>query len=259
MKRYILLLITLMCVVSTYAQADREHIRRGNRFMRQGDYSSAINAYNRAIELDSTSSLSHYNLALAYDNNSQPGPARDEYMKALQYEVNPKYRAQIFHNMGVVFQKAALAESEQRKDSILQVAVNLYRESLRLNPHDDETRYNYLLCLRQLPPPSENNQQGESDQQNQEQQQQEENNQQNDQNGQNKDGQEQDEKQQEQQEQQSSEGQQKEQEQKQQPKDPQISKEAMEQMLQAAMRDEKKTQDKAQMRHASRKRPKKNW
>lgn len=259
MKRYLFLLLALMCVASTYAQPDREHIRRGNRFMRQGNYTSAINAYNRAIELDSTSSLSHYNLGLAYDNNNQPGPARDEYMKALEYETNSKYRAQILHNMGVVFQKSALAAQEQRKDSILHVAVNLYRESLRLNPHDDETRYNYLLCLRQLPPPSENNQQDQQDQQNQQNEQQKEDNQQNDQNGNNNDGQEQDDKNQEKQEQENAQGEQKDQEQKQQPQDPQISKEAMEQMLQAAMRDEKKTQDKAQMRHASRKRPKKNW
>lgn len=249
MKRYIILLLTLVCTLFASAQTERTYIRRGNRSMRGNDYQKAIVAYKKALEADSISSLARYNLGLAWSKDMKPDSAKVEYQKALEHETNPKYRAQIYHNWAHLFQCASLGEMpEGRKDTLLRAAVDLYRHSLRNDPHNDQTRYNYLLCLRQL-----KNQPQDDDQNNQDQQKDE--NGQNKQNEPDKNKENQDKKQ----DQNKENEQQQNQQDKQEQQKPNINKETAEQLLEAAMREEKETQDKVQTRRASRKRLQKQW
>ena len=101
-------------------------------------------------------------------------------------------------------------------------AIEAYKESLRNNPSDDETRYNLALAQKMLKDQQQNQQNQNQDQQNQQQQQQQE--------------QQQDQQQQDQQDQQ----------QQQQPEQRQdeMSKENAEQLLNSVMQDEQNTQDK---------------
>ena len=103
--------------------------------------------------------------------------------------------------------------------------IEAYKESLRNNPKDDETRYNLALAQKQL-------KDQQQDQQNQDQQQQQQE-QKEDKQDQNKDQQEQEQKDQQQQNQQ----------QQQQNKN-EMSKENAQQLLNAVMQDEKNVQDK---------------
>lgn len=250
MKRYIILLFTLVCTLFASAQTERTYIRRGNRSMRGNDYQKAIVAYKKALEADSISSLARYNLGLAWSKDMKPDSAKVEYQKALEHETNPKYRAQIYHNWAHLFQCASLGEMpEGRKDTLLRAAVDLYRHSLRNDPHNDQTRYNYLLCLRQL-----KNQPPQDDDQNNQDQQKDENGQ-NKQNEPDKNKDNQDKKQ----DQNKENEQQQNQQDKQEQQKPNINKETAEQLLEAAMREEKETQDKVQTRRASRKRLQKQW
>jgi hypothetical protein len=102
--------------------------------------------------------------------------------------------------------------------------IEAYKESLRNNPKDDETRYNLALAQKQL-------KDQQQDQQNQDQQQQQQE-QKEDKQDQNKDQQEQDQK-----------DQQQNQQQQQQNKN-EMSKENAQQLLNAVMQDEKNVQDK---------------
>ena len=72
-----------------------------------------------------------------------------------------------YHNLGVMYQAKANQRSEQEKTQALMQAIEAYKQALRNNPHDDETRYNLVLCQRQLPKGGNNNNQ----QQNQDKQQ----------------------------------------------------------------------------------------
>ena len=203
----------LLFSLAAFSQTDRDFIRRGNRLMRDSVYDKAQVEYQKAIEKDNTNPISHYNLgnALLYQNKAED--AMKEYETAARLEKDKTRLAQIYHNMGVLLQSAKQFDK----------AVACYRNSLRNDPTNDETRYNYALSLFQL----KKNQGGQD---NQDQQ---------------KDDKGQDEKKEQEQQQQKQE-QDKKDEQQQQPQPEQMSRENAEQMLNAAMQDEKATQEKIQ-------------
>ena len=222
--KFILLLLTSIFCLHAEAQNDRDYIRRGNRLTRDTLYSKAQVEYQKAIEFDNTNPQAHYNLgnSLLYQNKAED--AMKEYETAARLERNKDRKAMIFHNMGVLLQSAKQIDK----------ALECYKQSLRNNPHSEETRYNYALCLYQM----------KNGGQNQDQQQ--------DQNGE-------DEKQE--QEKQEQQKQQKENPEKQQENPQQMSRENAEQMLNAAMQDEKDTQEKIQkaMQHPRQKQLQKQW
>lgn len=206
-------LLLLSVGISAMAQTDRDYIRRGNRLMRDSVYDKAQVEYQKAIEKDNTNPISHFNLgnALLYQNKAED--AMKEYETAARLEKDKTRLAQIYHNMGVLLQSAKQFDK----------AVACYRNSLRNDPTNNETRYNYALSLFQLK--KNQNQQDQQDQQ--------------------KDDKGKDEKQEKQQQQQKQEQDKKDQQQ-QQPQPEQMSRENAEQMLNAAMQDEKATQEKIQ-------------
>ena len=217
----------LLFSLAAMSQTDRDYVRRGNRYMRDSIYDKAQVEYQKAIERDNTNPISHYNLgnALLYQNKAED--AMKEYDTATRLEKDKKRLSQIYHNMGVVLQAAKQFDK----------AVACYRKSLRLDPTNNETRYNYALSLYQLKKNKDN-------QDNQDQQ---------------KDDQGKDEKEEKQQQQQQK--QEKKDEQQQQQQQQQMSRENAEQMLNAAMQDEKATQEKIQrsQQQHQQKRLQKQW
>jgi len=148
----IFMLLSLMAVLSVQAQTDREHIRDGNRYFHSGDYAKAEVEYRKALEKNSENAQAMYNLANAMviqKDNASGDDAKNKkrvikvlqlYHKADSVETNHNRRARINHNIGVLFQS--------NKDYA--TAINYYKESLRNNPKDNETRYNLALCQKLL-------------------------------------------------------------------------------------------------------------
>jgi len=208
-SRAAVLVLCFLLPMTVLAQKknDRYYVRHGNRFYRDSLFAKAQVDYQKAIEKDASNPTAHYNLGNAFLAQGQPKDAMENYESAIRLEKDPMRKAQAYHNAGVILQS-------QKQ---LQQAIVCYKNALRNNPKDDETRYNLALCQRQLQN-QDQNQQGQ-DQQQQEQDQQQ--------------------KQQQQQQQQ-----QQDQQQQQQQEQPKMSKENAEQLLQAAQQEEKQTQDK---------------
>ena len=227
MNRFVVLLMTLCCCIfSVQAQTARDYIRRGNRLMLDtlggnDESEKAIVQYKKAIEMDTTMAIAHYNLgtALIRQNNAQE--AMKEFQTAAKFETDKKRLSDIYHNMGVLLhvgQKYA-------------EAVECYKESLRNDPSNHETRYNYILAKWHLKNQQGDSGENEQDQKDKEQQQDKQDEKQNQQQNQDK--------KQEEKNQQDQQSQQKEEQ-------PNMSKENAERILQAAMRNEKETQEKIQ-------------
>lgn len=227
MNRFVVLLMTLCCcIVSVQAQTARDYIRRGNRLMLDtlggnDESEKAIVQYKKAIEMDTTMAIAHYNLgtALIRQNNAQE--AMKEFQTAAKFETDKKRLSDIYHNMGVLLhvgQKYA-------------EAIECYKESLRNDPSNHETRYNYILAKWHLKNQQGDGGENEQDQKDKEQQQDKQDEKQNQQQNQDK--------KQEEKNQQDQQSQQKEEQ-------PNMSKENAERILQAAMRNEKETQEKIQ-------------
>ncbi|MEE0119581.1 MAG: tetratricopeptide repeat protein [Bacteroidaceae bacterium] len=224
MKRYLIFLIICMtCAGAMEAQTLRDYVRRGNRLMSDtlggSDFSEkAIIQYRKAMEIDSTFSIARYNLGNALIRQGKPQDAMAEFQAAAKYEKDKKRLSDIYHNMGVLLQ----ASKEYAH------AVECYKESLRNDPSNDETRYNYVLAKWHLKNQQNENQNGEDNKEDKQEQQKKDENKK---------------------------------EQQQQQDKPEMSKENAERLLQAAMRNEKETQEKIQrqQQEAPRRRLQKQW
>lgn len=219
------LFVMALCATNVYAQSDRQFIRSGNKLYRSQNYAKAEAEYRKAIAKNGQNPQALYNLGCSLMMQQKDSAAIVQYENAGKLESSKSRKAKIYHNIGVICQNHQMYGE----------AIEAYKESLRNNPDDNETRYNLALCKRQ----QKNQKQNGGEQKKKD-----------DQNG--KDKQKKDDQQQKQQDQQ--------QQQKNKPKD-RMSKENAEQLLNAATQQEKATQQrmKKAMRQSGKKKLKKNW
>ena len=222
-KKIATLFLLLVSAVTASAQGDRHFVQQGNKQFHAGNYADAEVSYRKAIEKNPRNPQAVYNLGVALMKQQKDSAAVQQFMDAGKLETNPLRRAQSYHNAGVICQGKKMYGE----------AIDVYKEALRNNPADDETRYNLELCKRQQ-------KQQQQQQQKQDQKQQK-----------------QDQKQQQKQEQQ----QKKAEQQQQQKQEQQMSRENAEQMLNAAMQEEKQTQQrmKKAQQQPNRRKLDKNW
>lgn len=224
-KRKAAVVLLLLMTVGAQAQTDRQLVRQGNKQFRLGNYAEAEVSYRKAVEKNGRNPQANYNLGNALLGQRKDSSAVSQYETAAKLETAPLRKAQAYHNMGVVCQGKKMYGE----------AIEAYKEALRLNPADDETRYNLALCKRQ-----------------QKQQQQDQQQQQQKQDQQKQDQQKQD--------QQKEQEQKKDQQQQQQQQQQQMSRENAEQMLNAAIQEEKQTQERMKkMQQPQRRSLEKNW
>ena len=222
-KKRVVTVLMLLMAVSTYAQTDRQYLRQGNKQYNAGDYANAEVSYRKAIEKNPRNPQALYNLGNALMAQKKDSASIEQFQNAAKLETNPMRKYQSFHNIGVICQTHKMYGE----------AIEAYKSALRLNPNDDETRYNLVLCKHQKQKQDQNKQ-----------------DQQQNKNDQNKD----DKKEQQQQDQ-------KKQEKQQEKPKPQMSKDNAEQLLNAAMQQEKQTQDrlKKAQQQPQRRNILKNW
>ena len=211
----------MFCCGAVFAQkAERKNVREGNKLYETEKFTEAEIAYRKSLEVNPRSFEGTYNLGNALYKQKKFPEAAEQYQllagqgeKMIETPEGKARLAEIYHNVGNI----GMQSKEYAK------SVEAYKQSLRLNPKDDETRYNLALAQKQL--------KDQQQQQDQNQQQEQKQDQKQDEKEQNKDQQDQDKKQQNQNNQQ-------------QQNQNQMSKENAEQLLNAVMQDEKNVQDK---------------
>ena len=227
MRRLFFIFSMLQLFIATAnAQADRQHIRQGNKLYRQEKYDKAEVEYQKALAANQRNPQTIYNLGCAMMMQQKDSAAIVQFENAGKLETDKRRKSMAFHNMGWICQKHQMYAE----------AIEAYKESLRNNPDDNETRYNLALCQRQQKKNQQNQGCGGKDDKKQD----------DDQDKKDKKDQNQ---------------QQDQQKQQQQPPKDQMSKENAEQLLNAAMQEEKATQQrmKKAMQHPNRRRLQKNW
>ena len=214
-KFYIISLLLLGGIVSVHAQqkTDRDYLRSGNKLYNDSLFIKAEVDYRKALDINPKSTDAMFNLGNALLMQQKVKEAMEQYESVSKVEKDKSKLAEIYHNMGVILQSAKQYPQ----------CIEAYKESLRNNPKDDETRYNLALAQKMLKDQQQNQQNQDQQQQQQEQKE--------DKQEQNQDQQEQDQKNQQQQ-------------QQQQQNKNEMSKENAQQLLNAVMQDEKNVQDK---------------
>ena len=145
------MVIMLAVCAAVSAQNDRQLIREGNRLYRQKQYAQAEVLYRKAIAKKADNPQAVYNLGCALMMQQKDSAAIVQYENATKLEKNKLRQSKSWHNIGVMCQSHKMYGE----------AVRAYEQSLRLNPSDDETRYNLALCKQQ----NKNNPQQDKNQQ----------------------------------------------------------------------------------------------
>lgn len=220
MKKFLVLSILMIQALVGFAQTDRQHIRYGNRWFKQDNYVKAEAEYRKAVDKNPSNPQALYNLGCALLMQKKDSAAIQQFEHAGKIETAPKRKAMAYHNIGWICQSLKMYGE----------AAEAYKESLRNNPSDNETRYNLALCMRQQ---KKNKQDKDKQQQNKQQNK-----------GENK----------------SKEKKEQDKNQKQQQQE-KMSKENAEQMLNAAMQQEQQTQQRIKdaMRQNRSRKLQKNW
>lgn len=183
-KMFVVLILLGTTFGSAYAQADRKEVRKGNRYFKKENYKEAEVEYRKALIKDSLSIVGNYNLANTLMHDDDAANAELIYAKVgdtiskipvgVDWEegsviveknsIAPDY----YHNLG----NSYLAQKKYQE------AVEAYKNALRRNPGDGQTRENYIYAKKKLED-QQNNGGGGNDQQNQDQQQNQQNQDQN--------------------------------------------------------------------------------
>lgn len=156
MKRILVTLVLILSVTALFAQKERWQVRSGNKAYGKGDFQKAELEYRRALDKDSASLRAKYNLANAMYKNQNAEAALQMAGKMLSdstgIQPSEKDMPAIFHNMG----NYSLAQKKWSE------AVESYKNSLRINPGDMETKSNLAYAQKML-----KNEQDKQNQQNQ--------------------------------------------------------------------------------------------
>lgn len=155
---------------------ERNHITKGNKYYEEGKYRDAIKQYQEALEENPSSVVGRYNLGLSElqlgsnknDTTETAKKMLETGVKNMQQIANlgnkrPALASKANYNLGNV-----AFNSEDYKQ-----AVDYYKQSLRLNPEDDNARRNLRIAQLKLQNQDQNQDQNkdQDQQQNQDQQQ----------------------------------------------------------------------------------------
>ncbi len=104
------------------------------------DFVAAEADYRKAISKNPENTVAKYNLGNAYYKKENLDEASFRYEQAVETAQTKAQKHKAYHNMGNI----------NMKNKAYQKAIEAYKNALRNNPSDDETRYNLALAKEKL-------------------------------------------------------------------------------------------------------------
>jgi tetratricopeptide (TPR) repeat protein len=122
------------------AQDENAAIREGNKLYKERQYEQALPAYQKAIEQNSNSSTARYNLANARFRTGNLPDAEKSFDELIEKTNEKNYKEKGYYNKGVTLTK-------QKK---LLESIEAYKNALKLDPTDEDARFNLQKALTEL-------------------------------------------------------------------------------------------------------------
>ena len=167
MKQVFIILVAFVASVSFAQDKNKEkelqlqkannYIYEGNELVGSEDYISAEMEYRKAISEQPTNVAGTYNLGNSYYEKGHYDEALFRHTQAAENATSKEEKHKAYHNIGNI-----LMQNKMCKE-----AVVAFKDALRNDPTDDETRYNFAIakeCAEQ-----QKDEQDENDKQEQEQ------------------------------------------------------------------------------------------
>ena len=141
-KYRFLIFLVFLGVVTGRAQEGDLSLRESNTYIYEGnelvseDFVSAEKEYRKAISKAPSNAIGSYNLGRAYYESGHFDESLLRHLEAAKNAGSKTERHAAFHNIGNVLMEQNLCKE----------AVEAYKNALRNNPSDDESRYNLALA-----------------------------------------------------------------------------------------------------------------
>ncbi len=146
MKHIVVILSILTSIFSFSQEENKEQLlalKKANNFVYEGneliadeDFVSAEMEYRKAISEQATTVAGAYNLGTSYYKSGNLDESLYRLQQATETATSKSEKHKAFHNIGNI-----LMQNKKCKE-----AVEAYKNALRNNPSDDETRYNLSVA-----------------------------------------------------------------------------------------------------------------
>lgn len=141
MKNLIIIFSFLFASATVYAQEVKDLILQGNELYKQQKFAEAEKEFLKALEKEPSNQTAINNLASAQYRQKRNEEAKKEFGKlTIGEKTENTTKATAFYNIGAVL-------SKEKK---LEESIEVYKQSLRLNPNDKLTRENLQKALIEL-------------------------------------------------------------------------------------------------------------
>lgn len=149
MRKIVYILVVLHSVF-LFGQEKDKNLYNGNQSFKEKKYADAeVDFRVTESKKSPKKATAGYNLGNSVYRQNQQGEAQIRYIQALEHAKTKEEKHRIYHNLGNTFML----------DKNYEAAAEAYKNALRNNPNDEETRYNYALAKRKKkdnPPPKNN-------------------------------------------------------------------------------------------------------
>ena len=147
------------------AQTDKGFIRHGNKEFKNGNYSEAEVNYRKSLDKE-YNPKAQFNLGDALYEQKNYEDAQKNFSEVIEHNVSKELESDAYYNLGNTY----MAQEKYAE------AFDSYKKSLKINPKNDDARYNLEYARWKM---IQQQQQQNQDQQNQDQQKQDQQNQEN--------------------------------------------------------------------------------
>ncbi len=151
-----LAIIFLSCNYYLNAQSVRNLNNKGVDLYKEGKFADSEVNFKKGALKDPKTFETNFNLGDAYYKQGRYDDAIKSYQSALSETESSTQKAKVFHNIG----------NSLLKDKKIKESIGAYKNSLKLNPNDEETKYNLSYALSMLKNQQNNKQQNKNDKNN---------------------------------------------------------------------------------------------
>jgi Ca-activated chloride channel family protein len=138
MKNTLFILSLLMCITS-FAQNKKSFLGDGNELYTDSSYNDAEMQYRKSLEKDQDYFNASFNLADAVYKQERYEESSALFDALIDNAPTENDLAKVYHNLG----------NSLTQEQKLEEAIEAYKNALRINPNDAETRHNLALSKKQ--------------------------------------------------------------------------------------------------------------
>lgn len=138
--KFISICILMFYVILTQAQNDKKFIEQGNELYNKKQYSKALQDYQKATKQNPMRYEGQFNEGDALFRAGKLEEAAAKFAKAGSLTQNKQDLSNVYHNLGNTHLKAKK----------YQEGIEAYKRALKLNPKDEQTRYNLAYAQKMM-------------------------------------------------------------------------------------------------------------